>query len=101
LQTLAELLGQSKKEEDLLQLQVEPALNQLLLQIFYRQYSYYITIFLFTQFEIPQEKKFVRNIFLWINDLKMSYFAELIFANDGFKRDFAELLFADAEYLIY
>jgi len=30
-----------------------------------------------------------------MNDPKMSYFAELIFADDGFKRDFAELIFSD------
>jgi len=31
-----------------------------------------------------------------MNDPKMPYFTELIFAGDGFKRDFAELVFADA-----
>jgi len=35
-----------------------------------------------------------------MNGSKMTYFAELIFADDGFKRDFAELNFADAKSLV-
>jgi len=34
----------------------------------------------------------VLNIFLRMNELKMPYFEELIFASDGFKKDFAELI---------
>jgi len=34
-----------------------------------------------------------------MNDPKMLYFAELIFADNGFKRDFVELIFADARNL--
>jgi len=33
-----------------------------------------------------------------MNDPKMLYFAELIFADNGFKRDF-EFIFADDQYL--
>jgi len=35
-----------------------------------------------------------------MNDPKMPYFEGLIFADDGFKRDFAELIFADARNLV-
>jgi len=35
-----------------------------------------------------------------MNDPKIPYFAELICADDGFKRDFAELIFADAKNLV-
>jgi len=35
-----------------------------------------------------------------MNDPKMPYFAELIFADNGFKRDFAELIFADPRNLV-
>jgi len=35
-----------------------------------------------------------------MNDPKMPHFADLIFADDCFKRDFAELIFADARSLI-
>jgi len=44
---------------------------------------------------LPKEKKFVLYIFLRMNELKMPYFA-----NDGFKRDFAELIFTDASSLV-
>jgi len=35
-----------------------------------------------------------------MNEPKMLYFAELIFADDGSKRDFVELIFADARNLV-
>jgi len=43
--------------------------------------------------QVPYEKKFVRNIFLPMNNPKMPYCTELIFADDGFKRDFSGINF--------